>query len=523
VNQDLAPTRAGQLDSAPFVWRGVTAVPIVLGVLLVVTLLRLWFATRFELVPDEAYYWLWSKHLAASYRDKGPAIAWTIALGTRLFGDTAFGIRFFAVLLSTATGWLIFSLARRLYGDRTALWCLVVALVMPLFAVGAILMTIDSLSVFSWAWALVVFWRVLQGRSTARWWWLGLIIGFGFLAKFTNGVQLACIGLFLLWSREHRPFLFGREMLLLCAAFVLSITPILWWNVQTGWVHALALHSRSGVKESFQVHPTELLQFVGGQCAVVSPLFMAGIAVAAFVLARQRDGDLRTRFLLSQFFPLYGVFLFFSLNKAGKANWTAPALVTGIVLGVIFWRNLAARRPVWRWGIGAAFAVATLTTAILHHTELLGLPSQLDPGRRAKGWTDFANHVERARQAYEANLLICHHYGQASLITFYLPDHPTTFLPPKPYGESQFTLWPGYNVQSDTRALYVTTPRNPPPEPLRHQFSDIQLVDDFWSQHNERPMTHFRIYLCQCAGGTPASPPESGTRGPHILSSAIFH
>jgi hypothetical protein len=249
-------------------------VPLVIGVLLVVTLFRLWFATRIELVPDEAYYWLWSKHLAASYRDKGPAIAWTIALGTWLFGDTVFGIRFFAVLLSTATGWLIFSLARRLYGDRTALWCLGVALVMPLFAVGAILMTIDSLSVFSWAWALAVFWRALESRSTAQWFWLGLIIGFGFLAKFTNGVQLACIALFLLWSREHRPYLFGRRMLLLCAAFGLSITPMLWWNIQNGWVHAMALHSRSGVKESFGVHPLELLEFVGGQFAVVSPLFM---------------------------------------------------------------------------------------------------------------------------------------------------------------------------------------------------------------------------------------------------------
>ena len=47
-----------------------------------------------QLVPDEAYYWLWSKHLAASYRDKGPAIGWTIALGTKLFGNTVFGIRF---------------------------------------------------------------------------------------------------------------------------------------------------------------------------------------------------------------------------------------------------------------------------------------------------------------------------------------------------------------------------------------------------------------------------------------------
>jgi 4-amino-4-deoxy-L-arabinose transferase-like glycosyltransferase len=123
--------------------------------LLTVTGYRFWFSTRLELVPDEAYYWLWSKHLAASYRDKGTAIAWTIALGTRMFGDSVFGIRFFAVLLSTGSSWLLFGLARRLYDERMALWCLLMATVMPMLAVGSILMTIDTLSVFFWALAAI--------------------------------------------------------------------------------------------------------------------------------------------------------------------------------------------------------------------------------------------------------------------------------------------------------------------------------------------------------------------------------
>jgi len=112
--------------------------PVRLAVILLfaLTCYRLWFITQMQLVPDEAYYWLWSKHLAASYRDKGPGIAWTIALGTKLFGPTVFGIRFFAVILSTATGALIFALARRLYDDRTALWCLLMASVMPGMALG---------------------------------------------------------------------------------------------------------------------------------------------------------------------------------------------------------------------------------------------------------------------------------------------------------------------------------------------------------------------------------------------------
>src|SRR5208283_701834 len=365
----------------PSFLRNLSPTRLAIFLLLAVVGFRFWFATHIGLVGDEAYYWLWSKHLAASYRDKGPAIAWTIALGTRMFGDTVFGIRFFAVLLSGAVGWLIFMLARRLYDEHTALWCLLVALVMPILAVGSILMTIDSLSVFFWSLAVLIFWNALQNGRTITWFWLGLAIGAGFLAKFTNGVQLICIAFFLLWSKEHRPFLFSRKTVVMVAAFCLASTPILWWNMQTGWIHAMALHSRSGVTNSFHIRPSQLLRFIGEQFGVMSPLLTVGIVVATVALLLKRGGDLRTRFLLSQFLPIYGLFLFFSLNSAGHANWTVPALVTGIIFTVEFWRELVARRPAWRWGVGFSF-IFTLAITIglhFHFAGVLYLPQKWDP------------------------------------------------------------------------------------------------------------------------------------------------
>ena len=479
--------------------RQTSPVRLVIFILFALTCYRFWFATYLELVPDEAYYWLWSKHLAASYRDKGPAIGWTIALGTKLFGNTVFGIRFFAVILSTGISALLFLLARRMYDDRVGLWCVVLASVIPMMAVGSILMTIDSLSVFFWALAALIFWKAIHRDKLSDWFWLGLVVGAGFLAKFTNGVQLGCIALFLLWSKAHRRLLFSPKMLVLGAGFGLCILPILWWNIQTGWVHAIALHSRSGVKSSFGIHPGELLKFLGGQFGVVSPLIMAGMFVAAGALLWQRHTDLRVRFLLSQFLPVYGLFMFFSLNSAGKENWAVPALVTGIIFTVVYWREIVARHPAWRWGIGAAFVVALLMTVVMHDTEYLKLPPGKDPLRRAQGWKDFAAHVETAREKNNANLLIGDHYSQASMMAFYLPDQPTTYLLPEPYGASQFGLWPGYRKQPDTRALYVTSQTNPAkavPQTLRDEFNSVELVDDFWAQHHGRPMTHFYIYLC---------------------------
>jgi hypothetical protein len=88
------------------------------------------------------------------------------------------------------------------------------------------------------------------------------------------------------------------------------------------------------------------------------------------------------------------------------------------------------------------------------------------------------------------------HYSLASLMSFYLPDQPVTYLPPAEYGSSQFTLWPGYQVTPDTRALYVTSNPRPAPRALQDQFARIELVEDFWALHHGRPMNHVWVYLC---------------------------
>jgi len=461
------------------------------------TLFRLWYVTRIELVPDEAYYWVWSKHLAASYRDKGPAVAWVIALGNWLFGDTVFGVRFFAVMFSAGTSWQLFVLARRLAGERSALWCLILANIIPLLAVGSLLMTIDILSLFCWAWGMNMFWNAIHSRKLWQWLALGLIVGLGFLAKFTNGLQLLCIVAFLCWSKPHRSLVISKFTVAMGVAFAIAILPIVWWNVQTGWIHAAALHSRSGVESSFHIRPLELLRFIGGQILVLSPFIGFGLIAAITGTCWKNHRDLQARFLLCHCLPVYAVFGFFSLNHAGKENWTAPALIAGIVVLTVFWRRLAATSPRWRWGIGAALGLACLASVVMHNTDYLHLPSKYEPLRRAQGWADFTAHVQRARTEHQASLLIGNHYSQASMMQFYLPGQPLTYLPEQPRGQNQFTLWPSYQIKEHPQALFVTDkPGDALPPSLLRDFPKCEVVDDFWSQHQGRDMTHFIIYLC---------------------------
>ena len=45
------------------------------------------------LFPDETYYWEWSRRLASGYFDHPPGIAYLMAGGRAVFGDTSAGVR----------------------------------------------------------------------------------------------------------------------------------------------------------------------------------------------------------------------------------------------------------------------------------------------------------------------------------------------------------------------------------------------------------------------------------------------
>ncbi|MES2570367.1 MAG: glycosyltransferase family 39 protein, partial [Verrucomicrobiota bacterium] len=99
----------------------------------VLTVLRLFFIAQPELTPDEAYYYLWSERMDVCYYSKGPGVAATFWLGTHLFGVNEFGIRFFSPLLALGTTLLMFSFARRLYGESVGIWTGLMINLVPIF------------------------------------------------------------------------------------------------------------------------------------------------------------------------------------------------------------------------------------------------------------------------------------------------------------------------------------------------------------------------------------------------------
>jgi Dolichyl-phosphate-mannose-protein mannosyltransferase len=503
------------------------------------TVWRLIFIPEIELSPDEAYYFQWAQRLDWGYFSKGPGVAATIWLGTTLFGATEFGVRFFSPLLALGTSLLMFSFARRLYGDSVAVWTVLLINCTPIFNAGSLVMTIDPLSIFFWMAALYAFWLALEkSPAFSKWWPLtGALIGLGFLAKFTNAMELLSIVLVLAITPRYRRELIRPGFYAMLGTFALFTIPPIAWNMQHDWITLNHLGARGGLHSGFQVNPAEWLTFFGTHFIVYSPLVFAGFCVAVWWGWKSAAVHFKPRFLLAFTLPLFALYLTLALKQAGEANWTAPASLSLAVLAVALWHERAIRH---RWarvfgvsavGVALALSLLTINTDALR-TVGIPIPYSWDPSARLRGWKTAADTVETYWKQFEQDtgapaFLIANNYGTASSLAFYMkdkrilgPGHPPVYVPESPVPENQYYFWPrydenlrlppgekpkdeyyteelGYNPFLGRTALYVTDrAEGRPPSEIKRGFQRVEMVACFDETRFGLPLRQIRIFAC---------------------------
>lgn len=463
-----------------------------------VTLFRFWFSRRLDLVGDEAHYWECGRFLDWSHYGKGPGAAFVIRLFTLLLGDWAWVVRLPAVLLAAGTGWLIFLLGRTFYGDRVGLWAVVAASVMPLFAVGSILMTIDPLSVFFWAAAALTFWKAVEHPERKRFWlWTGLWIGLGFQAKYTNAAELISFLLFFLLVPEKRRMLFSRGTLVMLGTILFLMVPILVWNAFRDWIGALHVVEGGDFDRGFRPDFGKMAGFWLLQAIVVSPLMF--LAMLAGAIRPERSSKIHgSVYLQCLFWPLFLGYAWVSLNKTANGNWTAPALVAGLVLGagwaVARWQK---GQILWRFFLVTALLVGLILTGLLH--DFFPLRIKNNPLDRAKGWKDLAMETQKFREQIKADFVVADEYQTASLLSFYLPDRPRAFTPDWPQVMTQYSLWPSYreSYREGSTGLYVAEQPSPLP-PIARDFESVRIVGTYRRSSWGEPMgPTFHFYECR--------------------------
>src|SRR6185437_5076045 len=256
--------------------------------IVVATIVRLALGAFIPLLPDETYYWEWSRHIAAGYFDHPPAVAILIRSGTALFGQTALGVRLAAEPdradeygNSDAT-----NTSGRALGDpgvRAALLMLVI----PGALIGFVLATPDAPLLAAIALTLAALERAIASRAksaAALGWWCaaGVMLGVAFCSKFTSVLIPAGVLVALLSRRSLRKRLTeaGPYVATLLALAVLA--PTLVWNSHNGWI-SFVFQLHHGFTQAHGSILGREIGLIGGQLGIISPIIAV---MAAFAVAR---------------------------------------------------------------------------------------------------------------------------------------------------------------------------------------------------------------------------------------------
>ena len=425
--------------------------PRALFIVAIAAIIRLAFASFIPIFPDEAYYWEWSRRLAAGYFDHPPAIALLI----RLADDaSSLGVRFGPILSGFVATVTTVATARRLGGGRGALRAATVMTVLPLAAAGLILATPDSPLLAATALTLYCLVRALQepvrSRGSLGWWTAaGVALGAAFASKYTSiflplGVLIAVLARPKLRARLLEP---GPYVA--CVVATLVFMPVLVWNAHHEWIsfrfqihHGLSAPRGSALLAAWK-HEGD---FFGGQAALASPILFILLAIATGRSLARRASD--TQFMLAMVALLsFGFFIYSALRQRVEPNWPAPAYVPAIVLLAI----ASSKRIAKKWYDAGVVLAAAMSVLIYAQAvePILPIPPAKDPIARAFGWNDLAAAADSAaiaatRSTRASTWLGGDRYQEAAELAFYLPAHPTTFAMNLSGRANQYDLWPSF-------------------------------------------------------------------------------
>jgi len=367
--------------------------------LLVLTLLRLWAAAVIPLTEDEAYYRLWSLQPQFGYFDHPPMIAWWIALGRGLAGDTPLGVRLIPVLGSLVTSLAVFDLGLRLgwsraIAERASLWCNATLLI----GVGAILAVPDAATVPFWTLTLCALARTGIRRPVAWWAAAGAAAGLACLSKYSALFLAPGVLLWLAMTPGGLKRLRGPGPWIAAAIAAAIFSLNMAWNAEHHW---LTFDKQFGRVAPGRWAPQYLLELAVGQALLLNP------AITVFVVRalglRSAQGGPSLRLPLATAAPFAGYLVLHAFHDRVQAHWPVPlypafALCAAVAADSALWGEgprpwLSALRAIAA-PLGLALSALILLHLALPLTDIAGAG---DPAQAVRGWPPFADQIEGER------------------------------------------------------------------------------------------------------------------------------
>ncbi len=455
----MAQSRGARSES--FTWDASLVLATAAG--LATFVLHMLAAGRYGYQRDELYFISCARHLAWGYVDQPPLIAIVTKVALALFGESLYGLRFLPAVAAAATVVIVGRIARRLGGGPYAQGLAMLGLALaPFYLAVGNLLTMNAFEPLLWMSAAYLFVRASNGDRPRDWLALGVVVGLGFLNKYSMFFYMGCACVAIALTRERTVFLRRGFALAVLVASAL-VLPSLIWQSQHGWPQIEVLRNAAQVKnESVGPAAFYLEQFLMMN-PLTAPIWLAGLWFLLF----SREGARLRWFGLT-----YVLLSLLYLVLRAKVYYLAPIYpVLFAAGGVVLERYLAPRRIV-AGGYAALIGLSGLAiapeafpllplpqfVAYQHVFDLRGIKMEKHPSGRLPqqfadmlGWPQLTQTIVAAYDALPPGeragaAILTGNYGQAAALDFFGPKYG---LPPALSGHNNYFLYGTHGFSGD--------------------------------------------------------------------------
>ncbi|HVK60764.1 MAG TPA: glycosyltransferase family 39 protein [Bdellovibrionales bacterium] len=479
--------------------------------------LRLILSAAVGLGDDESYYWDWSRHMALSYYDHPGMVAWLIRLGTDIFGQNSFAVRFFGVVCGALGAVFLWKTAIEMFDRRVASASLILYVLAPILSVGGLLMVPDAPMAAAWMGFTYLLWR-LWSRPDASWTeWIaaGVVLGLGFLSKYTI-VLCAVSGVALFtFSPRRNEFARSKIYVAILIAAVLCL-PIVLWNIQYDWP-SLKFHLKERQSGGGGANFNRWLQYFVSQAVALGPvLFFA--CVAGLVASFRRLNDRRWFFIALVSSPPLFIFTAQALFAEFKPHWPVPAyplLFIGVSALYFEWRERQPKSLFRQSLIALLFfyfallnilAPIALVSPVIPKLARVFAPGaewdpKFDPTNDMYGWDAAVAEANRLRDGEEKKtgerpFLSSSRYQLVSQIAFASQEDVARVIPTK--DEYSFVQDEAYWTERLGKSSIFIVDHRYDRDPRRDRvFEKCTQRPDFYFDRGSERSRIFKIWICR--------------------------
>lgn len=431
---------------------------------------------------DTLYYWDWGRHLALSYFDGPPLVAYLIHGFTLLFGSSSQSINFIGLICNLIITFFIYQLSKFLFNKNIAL----LSILLWIFSSSSFIqynlkVEYDTPVTLFWIMTLYLFAIAHFQKKSFYLYLAGISAGLMMLSKYTGVILFLSIFIMMLFSKDYRGLFKNKHLYFSGALSVIVFSPVIIWNFQHHFTSFL-FQLNHGFKHLLNYN--HILQYIMLTFSMYHLIFTLFIY---FIIMNRKKAfsDPRLEIIL---YPALTTFLFFLFVSpySFKNNWNNTFYITAVIfVAYCLMQNIKWRKIVPVIFIFNFLIIGTITLFILNNGALFSYDMDYG-GHQSK------SDVLNIRQYYHpGDIVFTSHYTLGSELAFYLPNHPEIYSFSS--GGHQYRYWsknlkPLIKENKVRKILYIT----------KNDFVDYQTKHWFpiCKRLNNGKNTSLKVYRC---------------------------